>query len=340
MKPAADTLGLEGTYTDPVWKITVRLSALERHLLRTWWVRRLQFIAHAGAAATVTTQSYSRLEHSLGVLALVAHFHPADQLARAAALVHDIGHLPFSHTFEGLAGLNHHHLGSQRLEALAPVLDLHGLDAVQVDDSAQGASPGPLTAAAGLLSLDHLDSFVRSARSHGRLEEDPRQLLNRLRLLEGAVSTDAATAGQLAALVIAEVRSQTAAVNVLATAVMRHWAGLVLDDAAPHQRAAVAAMTDDEFWALLRADERTAGDVEQFRRNPQQWSVTRQETATPASGVGDSPAGIAHRIERLYLTLPLVEGRNTGCAATTFADLPSPPLHYVIARTPPPAGEQ
>ena len=70
MSHATDTLGLDGAYTDPAWKDTVRLSSLERDLLRTWWIRRLQFIAHAGAAATVTTQSYSRLEHFLGVLAL------------------------------------------------------------------------------------------------------------------------------------------------------------------------------------------------------------------------------------------------------------------------------
>jgi HD superfamily phosphohydrolase len=339
VKYAADTLGLDGTYTDPLWKITVRLSSLERDLLRTWWIRRLQFIAHAGAAATVTTQSYSRLEHSLGVLALVAHFHPDDELSRAAALVHDIGHLPFSHTFEGLAGLDHHHLGSRRFETLAPVLTRHGLDAVHVDDHAHAASPGPLTPAAGLLSLDHLDSFVRSARAHGRLEEDPPQLLNRLRLLEGAVSTDAVTAGQLAALVIAEARSQTSVVNVLATALIRHWAGLILGDAAAHQRAAIAAMTDDEFWALLRADERTADDVEQFRRDPQQWSVTQQEIAAPTPEAKDPLVDITYRIQRLYLTLPLVEGHDTGAAAAIFADLPSPPLHYVVTRTTPPAGE-
>ncbi|WP_432504826.1 HD domain-containing protein [Kineococcus arenarius] len=90
MQPAADTLGLGGTCTDPVRKVTVTLTALERDLLRSWWVRRLQFIAHAGAAAMVTTQNYSRLEHSLGVLALVSHFHPGDVLTRAGALLHDI----------------------------------------------------------------------------------------------------------------------------------------------------------------------------------------------------------------------------------------------------------
>jgi len=108
-----DVLGTEGSYVDPLWRITVELTPLERDLLRSWWVRRLGFIAHAGAAVISTNQSYSRLEHSLGLLSLVAHFTPDDRVARAAALVHDIGHLPFSHTFEGVDGLNHHALGAE-----------------------------------------------------------------------------------------------------------------------------------------------------------------------------------------------------------------------------------
>ncbi|WP_432565184.1 hypothetical protein [Kineococcus sp. SYSU DK003] len=37
MKHAADTLGLHGTYTDPLWQLTVHLTTLERDLLRCWW---------------------------------------------------------------------------------------------------------------------------------------------------------------------------------------------------------------------------------------------------------------------------------------------------------------
>jgi len=102
----ADTLGTSGSFWEPLWRINVRLTPLEQALLRCWWVRRLNFIAHAGAASISTAQSYTRLEHSLGLLALVVHFYPDDQLARAAALLHDIGHLPFSHTLEGVADLD------------------------------------------------------------------------------------------------------------------------------------------------------------------------------------------------------------------------------------------
>ncbi len=67
-REAVDTLGNDGVYFDPLSRIEVRLTATEQRLLRTWPVRRLAFIAHAGAASITTVQTYSRLEHSLGVL--------------------------------------------------------------------------------------------------------------------------------------------------------------------------------------------------------------------------------------------------------------------------------
>src|SRR5690625_4923790 len=138
MQPdAADTLGIGGSWFDPLWRVPVELSPLERARLDSWPVRRLGMVAHAGAAALTTTQTYSRLEHSLGVLALVARFAPQDARARATALLHDVGHLPFSHTLEGIDGLDHHDLGHARIRSMSQLLARHGIDAedvIAVDD--------------------------------------------------------------------------------------------------------------------------------------------------------------------------------------------------------------
>jgi len=164
----ADVLGIGGIYRDPLWRVTVELTPLEQELLRSWWVRRLAFVAHAGAAAMTTVQTYSRLEHSLGVLALVAHFDPGDACTRAAALLHDIGHLPMSHTFEGVAGLDHHQLGATRIAELAPLLERHGIDAADVHATVEGRRASVLGGATpGSVEVGS-SGFVREVRPGAR----------------------------------------------------------------------------------------------------------------------------------------------------------------------------
>src|SRR5690625_7447240 len=101
MQPdAADTLGIGGSWFDPLWRVPVELSPLERALLDSWPVRRLGMVAHAGAAALTTTQTYSRLEHSLGVLALAPHSPPRAAPARPPGRLTAAGHRPSAPTRE------------------------------------------------------------------------------------------------------------------------------------------------------------------------------------------------------------------------------------------------
>lgn len=160
MKASADTLGINGTFIDPLWRIEVRLTPIEQDLLRSWWVRRLGFINHAGAASATTTQSYTRLEHSLGLLALVSHFTPNDHHARVAALLHDIGHLPFSHTFEQVAGLDHHVLGTQRIQDLSAVLERK--DSIPKRSSTPSMAPGAPVCVAAQPDCDSIISTPSS----------------------------------------------------------------------------------------------------------------------------------------------------------------------------------
>lgn len=141
----SDTLGLGGVHVDPLWRTVTRLSPLETALLRTWPVRRLGLVAHAGAASLVTTQSYSRLEHSLGLLGLVASVDADDTVTRVAALLHDVGHLPFSHTLEGVRGLDHHTLGNATVLMLEGLLARHGVAASDVLATLGGSRPSALT---------------------------------------------------------------------------------------------------------------------------------------------------------------------------------------------------
>ncbi|MFJ4296765.1 HD domain-containing protein [Curtobacterium sp. NPDC089689] len=295
---AVDTLGHDGLWFDPLWRVEVALTPTERALLTAWPVRRLAFVAHAGAASITTTQAYSRLEHSLGVLALVAHFAPDDHDARVTALLHDVGHLPFSHTLEGIAGLEHHTLGRAAVRSLA---EDHPIDAERVIAIDDGRVPSVLTPAHGGLKLDHLDSFLRSGQVHGRTTTPPHELLRRLRLVDGAVDADPDDAAELVDLAVREARAQRSTANlvpvtVLRALVSRAVAGGLLDERQ------LAAATDDELWALLGTDPSTAAEARSLRRHPERWRLRVGRT----SGVGV----YRHVVRRSYLDLPTADGRR------------------------------
>ena len=325
----ADTLGLGGIYRDPLLRVEVVLSDLERDLLGTWWVRRLGYVAHAGAFALCTAQSYSRLEHSLGLVALVAHLSPDDRLARVAALVHDVGHTPFSHTLEGIAGCDHHDLGARRVGEMDALLRDHGVSADRVLDVVEGRIPSALGGGGVGMGLDHLESFLRSGQAHGRTREMPSTTLGRLRLRDAVVDTDAATADYLVDLVAGEAASQCSPINLVATAVLRDLVEQVLDGASPARRGEVAAMSDDELLAALAGDARTAEQVHLLRADPTAWHL-----APAADGDGDSRAdgSIPVELGRLYLALPLVDGQEMDPDHSALAGLAATPARFTVRR--------
>lgn len=119
-----------------------RSSAWETPLLRTTAMQRLRSISQLGFVCRVWPQAtHSRFDHSLGCYHLaqyaVAHLHTSvprplfsSQQARtllAAALLHDVGHHPFSHCLDGLRSLlpAHERVGRSLIEQgeLATVLE-------------------------------------------------------------------------------------------------------------------------------------------------------------------------------------------------------------------------
>ncbi|GLW75085.1 hypothetical protein Kpho02_73820 [Kitasatospora phosalacinea] len=316
---ASSTAGAGGVFVDPLWRVPVRLAPVEAALLRTAPLRRLQFVGHAGASAVTTLQSYSRLEHTLGVLALVAHFRPEDRLLRVAALLHDIGHLPLSHTLEGIGGLDHHALGAELLHAdpVRPVLERHGIRPEAVAALLDGQPRTPLTGHPGLLNLDHLDSYARSGRAAGQLDADPAALLERLRLggaAHSAVSTDRETAAVLVALVRAEARLHTSWDNVGPVSVARRLARRLLDGEELTARR-LARLTDAELWSVLDACTATREESRLLRYQPHRLVVT----AGAAGAAADEDGGWGFALRKIYRSAPLVGGRPLAEAAPELA---------------------
>lgn len=324
-----DNTGHSRPRNDPMWRVPFELTALECALLASWPVRRLAFVAHAGASSAVTNQTYSRLEHTLGLLALVCHFAPLDRVARAAALLHDIGHLPLSHTFEGIRSLDHHQLGEQRTFELRDILHAGEVDVDEVIDVAFGSRPSILTPSPGQMKLDHFQSFVRSGRTHGRTSETPAITLSRVRLEQGAIDTEPETGAYLADLVMAEARFQSSELNVVASAVVRDLARQLLDGVDDVRVLQVAQMTDHQFWATLLDDERTRGDARLFLRTPWVWEaqpVPRFSEVRVASGA------ILHEIPRFYTDLPMISGVVVDVPGDLRAAFEGLPRRFEVSR--------
>ena len=188
----------------------ITVEGVAEDLLDTPAVQRLRRIKQLGTAEFVyPSANHTRFEHSLGVyhLASRALSHlgiegPQAERVRAAAIIHDIGHTPFSHNTERVlerhTGKSHddvHDLieGGEVERALVR----HDLDPSRVADLVAGDGElGQLVS--GELDVDRMDYLVRDAHhtgvpygtiDHGRLVRELRYVGGDLVLAEGNVQT-------------------------------------------------------------------------------------------------------------------------------------------------------
>jgi HD superfamily phosphohydrolase len=296
--------GVDDQLWEPVWQLRTQLRPVERALLTTWPLRRLHFLHHGGAAYLAMPHTYSRLQHTLGVFALIVHFRPDDELLRLAALLHDVGHPPFSHTLEQLARVDHHRWTIDGILSppIAGILHRHGLNPQAVLACIAGRPANLLRNQDGFVHADHLDSWVRSAHTSGLLPRPAPDLLARLRADGAYLDTDIETAEILLSLIMAEARFHTSAVNLGASTMLVHLVqrafetGALTADALP-------GMTDGMLERLLFEAPATAEAARRLWHLPHTILARRLEDE-------DAPPG-AHLVpvDRLYLSVPLTNGR-------------------------------
>ncbi|WIV65947.1 HD domain-containing protein [Natrialbaceae archaeon AArc-T1-2] len=252
----------------------IRVDGIARDLLDTPAVQRLRGIRQLGTVSVVyPSANHTRFEHSLGVyhLACSALDHlgvegiQAERI-RAAAILHDVGHGPFSHNLEELTyrRTGRYHDDVHKLLAsgqVGEVLREHDLDPDAVADLVAGEGRfGQLVS--GELDVDRMDYLVRDAHhtgvpygtiDHGRLVRELTFVDGELVLAEGNVQT---AESLLVARALMNPTVYNHSVARISKAMLRRASEQLLEtdvDAATLQR-----MDDHDLIVALRSSDRTS----------------------------------------------------------------------------------
>jgi len=171
---------------DPLWD-NIRLDRSALLALDTPAMQRLRYVRQVGHAFLVYPgATHTRFEHALGAYHLtkralasleergeLSRIPEEDCLAvRLAALLHDIGHYPFSHALEEAGFPSHEALGVVKLRQGELGERLRAIGgagfAERVGDLIRGESASPLQGLiSGSLDLDKIDYLSRDARMCG-----------------------------------------------------------------------------------------------------------------------------------------------------------------------------
>ncbi len=190
---------------DPLWN-NIRVDALALQLVDTPVFQRLRYVRQLGLAYLVYPgATHTRFEHALGAYHLarltVSLLDERGELrdvsleeraiTQAAALLHDVGHYPFSHALEEIGALHHEEVATP-LVLRGPVAEM--LTAMlgpgapeRVLALIRGTSDSPLQGlVSGSLDLDKIDYLKRDALMcgvpYGEIDVD--RLLNSLVLVD------------------------------------------------------------------------------------------------------------------------------------------------------------
>src|SRR5688572_14281882 len=167
---------------DPLWN-NIRVDELTLKLVDTDVFQRLRYVRQLGLAFLVYPgATHSRFEHALGTyhlsrgtLSFLADRDKSQMvtaeeqaIVRAAALLHDVGHYPFSHALEEIGQLHHEDVARPMIMS-GPVSAILSAgispDAPQrVFELIRGASSSPLQGLiSGSLDLDKIEYLKRDA---------------------------------------------------------------------------------------------------------------------------------------------------------------------------------
>lgn len=299
---------------EPVWGLRTRLTEIEVALLQSPPVRRLHFIHHNGCSYINTQHVATRLQHTIGVFSLIANFCPESAMLRIAALLHDIGHSPFSHVLEQIEGIDHHIRTRELLfsSEIGDILAGYNVDPVTILDLIEGNTASPLRNKENKVHLDHLDSWLRSAQITG-LVPSPGLLLNQITREAHHITMDFETAETVLKCILSEARFHCSVANIGPNAILKHLVSILLE-ANIVSVESLQGMTDARVQSILLDASQTCEEAYRLFYRPHEIKVTRSASNLSAN---------SHivTLNKLYLSEPLITRR-----AASVQSLPSYPL--------------
>jgi HD superfamily phosphohydrolase len=218
-----------GFIKDPIYGY-IRLSDVEKTIIDTLAVQRLRRIRQlAGAEYVYPAANHTRFEHVLGAMYLagvVAENLPVNlskeerQKVRLAALLHDIGHAPFSHLFEPLLvkylNRNHEAVSTWIIadSALTDVIRSLGFDPKELSQLAVGKlsetdKPFLNQIISSSFDVDKMDFIVRDSyhTGAGYGSVDVFRLIYTMDVVQGSLAADITALPTLESLILARLES-------------------------------------------------------------------------------------------------------------------------------------
>ncbi|GGL52761.1 HD domain-containing protein [Halocalculus aciditolerans] len=315
----------------------ITVDGVAADLLDTPPIQRLRRIKQLGTVSYVyPSANHTRFEHSLGVyhLACEALDHlgidgARAERTRAAAILHDIGHGPYSHNVESLL---HRHTGRYHddvddLVATGPVarvLDDHGIDPATIADMVRG--DGELAQlVAGELDVDRMDYLVRDAHHtgvpYGTIDHE--RLVRELAFIDGELVLGEGNVQTAESLLVARALMNPTVYNHhvarISKAMLRR-ATEALVDAGDAQPQRVRRMDDAELQVALRAHDASRDLADRLADRDLYKRAVWAEMADVFEDVVDPDAGL----------LDATHGERRALEDDIAADADVDPDHVII----------
>jgi len=284
-----------GFIKDPIHGY-IRLTDTERKVLDTGPVQRLRRIKQLSAAEYVyPAATHTRFEHALGTMylaGLVAENLPADfdenekRTLKVAALLHDVGHAPFSHLFEPLLvrylGKTHEDMSTRIIleSELSDVLGREGLDPKSVSKLSVGKLESPDRVfldqiIQSSVDVDKMDFVLRDSyhTGAGYGDVDIFRLIYTMDVLNGNLAVDVTALSTLESFILARLESfrtiyfhrTSRAAQIMLLKALEY----AKDDLGISRLESVEeylTLDDDAVWALLRKNAKSRTIVDDLDR--------------------------------------------------------------------------